>query len=292
MSSLSPRHLLLLVAITLVWGLNFVVAKAGVDQMPPILFSALRFLLLALCLLPFLRWHGDSMGAVIVAAVLLGALHFGLMFVGLALSGSVSAVAIVGQLGVPFATLLSIALLGEKVRWRRWLGITLSFAGVCIMGFDPIVFGHAAGAAFMAAAAFVGALGLIAVKKLPPIEPLQFQAWVAVLGGPLLFATSLIVEGDPRPQIAAASAAEWGAVLYTALASSLFAHTAYFMLLRRYPVTSVAPLTVLSPLFAVVFGVLLLGEQLPARVAVGGAITLLGVIIITMREKQLIDTGS
>lgn len=292
MSSLTPRHLLLLVAITFVWGLNFVVAKAGVEQMPPILFSALRFLLLALCLAPFLRWQGDSMGAVIVAAVLLGALHFGLMFVGLALSGSVSAVAIVGQLGVPFATLLSIALLGEKVRWRRWLGISLSFAGVCIMGFDPIVFDHAAGAAFMAAAAFVGALGLIAVKKLPPIEPLQFQAWVAVLGGPLLLATSLVVEGDPRPQIAAASVTEWGAVLYTALASSLFAHTVYFMLLRRYPVTSVAPLTVLSPLFAVVFGVLLLGEQISARVAVGGAITLLGVVIITMREKKLIDTGS
>lgn len=292
MSSLAPRHLLLLVAITFVWGLNFVVAKAGVEQMPPILFSALRFLLLALCLSPFLRWQGEAMGAVIVAAILLGALHFGLMFVGLALSGSVSAVAIVGQLGVPFATLLSIALLGEKVRWRRWLGISLSFAGVCIMGFDPIVFGHAAGAAFMAAAAFVGALGLIAVKKLPPIEPLQFQAWVAVLGGPLLLATSLVVEGDPRPQIAAASAAEWGAVLYTALASSLFAHTVYFMLLRRYPVTSVAPLTVLSPLFAVAFGVLLLGEQLSMRVAIGGAITLLGVVIITIREKRLIDTGS
>lgn len=292
MSSLSARHLLLLVAITFVWGLNFVVAKAGVEQMPPILFSALRFLLLALCLSPFLRWHGDSMGAVIVAAVLLGALHFGLMFVGLALSGSVSAVAIVAQLGVPFATLLSIALLGEQVRWRRWLGITLSFAGVCIMGFDPVVFEHAAGAAFMAAAAFVGALGLIAVKKLPPIEPLQFQAWVAVLGGPLLLVGSLVVDGDPRPQIVAASATEWGAVLYTALASSLFAHTAYFVLLRRYPVTSVAPLTVLSPLFAVVFGVLLLGEQLSVRVALGGAITLLGVVIITIREKRLIDTGS
>ena len=62
--------------------------------------------------------------------------------------------------------------------------------------------------------------------------------------------------------------------------------------MRRYPVTSVAPLTVLSPLFSVAFGVLLLGDQLSERIIVGGACTLVGVVIIMLREKRIADTGS
>ena len=62
--------------------------------------------------------------------------------------------------------------------------------------------------------------------------------------------------------------------------------------MRRYPVTSVAPLTVLSPLFAVAFGVLLLDDRLSTRIVVGGACTLVGVLIITLRERRIADTGN
>jgi O-acetylserine/cysteine efflux transporter len=85
---------------------------------------------------------------------------------------------------------------------------------------------------------------------------------------------------------------DWGALLYTALISSLLAHTGFYWLVSRYPVTSISPITLLSPIFGVAFGVLLLGEPLTARLLVGGALTLTGVFIIAMREKKLVDTGS
>ena len=76
------------------------------------------------------------------------------------------------------------------------------------------------------------------------------------------------------------------------LGASLLAHTGYFVLVHRYPVTSVSPLTVLSPLFGVFFGVTLLGDQLTTRIIAGGLMTLTGVLIVALREKQIADTGS
>jgi O-acetylserine/cysteine efflux transporter len=80
--------------------------------------------------------------------------------------------------------------------------------------------------------------------------------------------------------------------LFTALVSSLIAHTGYYWLVRRYPVTSVSPLTTLSPVFGVAFGVLLYGDALSARILLGGLATLIGVTIIARREHRFVDTGT
>jgi O-acetylserine/cysteine efflux transporter len=84
----------------------------------------------------------------------------------------------------------------------------------------------------------------------------------------------------------------WAALAFTALAASLVAHTGYFYLVQRYPVTSVAPVTALSPVFSVLLSVLLLGQVLSGRLIIGGVITLAGVVIITLRERRIVDTGS
>ena len=73
----------------------------------------------------------------LTAATCSGGLQFAIMYSGVALSGNMSSVAIAGQLGVPFATLLSVIVLGERIHWRRWLGIGMSFAGVVVIGFSP-----------------------------------------------------------------------------------------------------------------------------------------------------------
>lgn len=292
MNELARSHLWQLVLINLVWGFNIVAIKLSVDRFPPVFLSFLRFLVVGLLVWPWLRLRRGEMRWLFTAAICSGGLQFALMFTGVTLSGNMSSVAIASQLGVPFATLLSIALLGERVRWRRWSGIGLAFLGVCIMGFDPAVFSQRMSLAFVIGSAFIGSLGLIAIKRLPPMRPLELQAWIAWISWPLLLALSLLVEGGQRAGLASAGWAGWGALAYTAIFSSLFAHTAYFFLVQRYPVTSIAPLTVLSPVFSVIFGVLLLGDALTPRIALGGACTLLGVLIITLREKQFTDTGS
>jgi O-acetylserine/cysteine efflux transporter len=292
MTQIAPRDLLLLLGITILWGLNLVISKIGLENLPPILFTTLRFAIMALVLAPFLRIYRGQMGALAVAGLLSGAVCFALMFVGLALAENVASVAIAGQLGVPFTTLLSVALLGEVVHWRRWTGIALSFAGVMVMGLDPRVFEYWPSLAFVIGSAFVGALGLIAVKRLQGVDPLALQGWFALISLPLLAGLTLAIEQPTAQSVAQAPLAAWGAVLFSALGASVIAHTGFYYLVQRYPVTSVAPLTVLSPVLSVVFGIWWLGDTLTARIALGGALTLVGVFIIIWRERRLPDTGT
>lgn len=293
MISIRTSDLLLLVGITLIWGLNLITSKVGVGEIPPILFTFLRFAIVAVVLVPWLRIQPGEMSALVVAALLIGALSFALNFAGLRRAASVSSVAIAGQLSVPFATLLSVALLDETVRWRRWTGIILSFVGIAIMGFDPTIGNHWVSLALVIASAFVGALGLIAVKKLRGFSPVGLLAWTGWIGMPVLLLVSLRVEQPDFVQlIHDVSWKGWGALAFAAVGASLIAHTGYFHLVQKYPVTSVAPLTTLSPVFSVIFGVTLLGDPLSRQILIGGFCTLLGVFIITVREKRIVDTGS
>lgn len=294
LSDIARRDLGLLLLVNVIWGMNIVAAKFGVNEFPPVLFTALRFGLLAVFLIPMLRVARGEMPVLLAAAALTGPVMFSLLFIGIAKVDDASTVAIASQLHVPFSTLLSVWLLGETIRWRRKLGIALAFGGIALISFDPRVFSYWEGLGLVIASSFFGSLGLIYIKRLRHVQPLQLQAWVAIAGSPVLLLLSGIMEWDQWSVslLTDVTWRGWAAVLFTALLSSLVAHTGWYYLLGRYPVTSLAPLTLLSPLFGVFFGVTLLHDRLTPRMLLGGAITLVGVFIVLLREKKLVDTGT
>lgn len=288
---MAPPHIALILVITLIWGFNFVAGKAGVNEIPPILFTGLRFLLLSVMLVPFLRIHRGQMWPIFVISMTMGGVHFALFYGGLAAAKDVSTVAIAVQLGVPFSTIMSILFLNEKVYWRRWSGIALSFLGVMVIGFDPKVFTYIEGLLLVVAAAFVGSIAMIFMRRLNDVPVFQLQAWIALLSWPLLFLFSAIMEQDQLDAIKSASWLGWSGVLYTAIGASLIGHAGMYYLLQRYEVTQTAPLTLLAPIWGVVFSVLLLGDTLTERMLIGGVMTLIGVGIVSLRQKVLVDTG-
>lgn len=291
-ASITGRHLALLVFMNLIWGANLIASKIGVGQFPPIFFTAMRFGSLAVFLLPLLKFHRGQMGNLFWAALLTGPAAFSLLFVGVSKAEDAATVAIANQMGVPISTLLSIWLLGETIRWRRTLGITLAFGGMVIISFDPRVLDYWEGLALVVLSCFFSSLGLIYVKRLKNIKPLELQAWIAVAGGALLMLVSLLIESGQWHAVQTANWRGWTSLAFTTLMSSLIAHTAWYYLISKYPVTSLSPITLLSPLFGVFFGVTLLNDQLTPRMLVGGAVTLIGVFIVVLREKRLVDTGT
>jgi len=285
-------HLWQLVAINAIWGFNIVAVKLSADRFPPVFLTCLRFLIVGLAVWPWLRFRRGEMRWLLTAASCSGGLQFALMYSGVALSGNMSSVALGSQLGVPFATLLSVTVLGERIHWRRWLGIGTAFAGVALISFSPEVFRSWPGLLLVVVAAFVGAVGIVAIKRVRELEPLELQAWLAWGSVPLLLPLSLLLEDGQLVSLGQAGPVGWGALLYSAVLASLVAHTAYFALIRRYPVTSVAPVTVLAPLFSVFFAVLLLGDVLDGRMIVGGLLTLTGVTVIVLREHKAAPTAT
>jgi O-acetylserine/cysteine efflux transporter len=290
--SLTGRDLLLLIGMNLIWGLNLISSKIGVGQFPPIFFTALRFGSLALFLVPMLKIHRGQMTNLFAAAMLTGPAAFALLFAGIFLTEDAATVAVATQMSVPFSTLMSVLFLGETIRWRRIMGIVLAFAGIVIISFDPRVFAYWEGLALVVCSSFVSSLGLIFLKRLKGIRPLELQSWIALAGGSILLVLSLILEAGQMTAVRNATWEGWGALFFTTVMSSLIAHTAWYHLVSRYPVTSLSPLTLLSPLFGIFFGVTLLHDQLTARMLVGGAVTLVGVLIVVLREQRIADTGT
>src|SRR5436853_7041031 len=157
--------LLLAAAVCVAWGLNAVAAKIGVTYIPPVFFTALRFVFVLIFLFPWLKPVPGRWGALIPAVFFMGGLHFALIFTGAQLSDA-STIAIVNQLYVPFAALIAMVWLNEIVPWQRWAGIGLAILGVAIFSLDASVSSHPLGVAFLVADAVAMAIGTVMLRRL------------------------------------------------------------------------------------------------------------------------------
>ena len=283
---MKPRDFLLFVLVCLVWASNNVLSKVLVSHwhVPPLFYTATRFAIVLACTMPWLRPLPRPFWRIALLGVLMGGGNFALMFIALNWV-SASEAAIVVQTSVPMTTLLSIVMLGERIRWRRTLGITLAFAGVLIVMYQP-GFRISAGMLLLLASAFCGSLGAIMMKQMGEIAPLQFQAWVAVMGTMLIGPLSLAFEPQAFAQTLSVGWPALAAVLYSALVTSIFAHTAYYFLIAKYEANLVSALTLMTPLMTIGLGSALIDDPIDTKMIVGTVIALTGVLIIALRTGR------
>jgi O-acetylserine/cysteine efflux transporter len=283
---MKPLHLLLLLAVNLAWGFNIVPAKLALEQLPPITTALIRFTMVAIMLSATLRWIPGQMAAIFGYALVGGAMMFVLGNAAIAAADNVSALAIAGQLGVPFSLILAIIFLGERIRIIRTVGIVLAFGGVALLSFDPHIFDERKAMLLSIASSFCYAVGTILLRRLRGVPPLTLQAWMSVFCLLPTLVFSILVEPGALAQLPNTDLSAFGYILLSALTASIIGHAGLAFLLQRYPVTVISPLTLLAPLLAVAFSVWLLDNQLTSQMVIGGLITLLGVGIITFRSAQ------
>ncbi len=279
-------HLLLIVLINLIWGINFIFTKLVFDQLPPVLFAAMRFAVILIILLPLLRPARGQMRLILLTSLCMGALHFTLIYLGLQRANGVSSVAIASQLFVPFSTVLSVLLLRERIGWRRILGISLAFGGVLIIGFDPAALNQLDSLAFVAVGALIAALGAIFMKRIKDVGVFQLQAWMAAVSAPILFLSSAVLETGQWTALTGADSTAWGILVFSALGASLLGHGGMYWLLQRHDVSLISPTTLLSTVFGVALGIVFLGEVLTTRMLIGGLLALGGVLMIALRQPR------
>ena len=286
---MKPAHLLLIALIDLIWAGNIVAVKVAVEAMPPLMAVTLRYVIVLAACAPWARWLPGRMLAVIVTGVIAGALFMGLGAVGFAVADNVSALAIAGQAGVPFSLILAVIFYRERIRWIRITGIALSFAGVAVLAFDPHIVDERLGLALTLGAAFCWAAGNLLFRRLQGVFVLTIHFWLALVSVPLLGAASLILEPGAFAGVAAVPLHVWGWLVYSAIGASLIGHGGMTWLFQRYPVSTVAPLTLPTPLLAVIVATLVFGTPVTTAMIVGGIVTLSGVAIITLRTAQARD---
>jgi O-acetylserine/cysteine efflux transporter len=279
---LLPRDAGAAFVVIVLWALNFIFGKVGLSELPPFLMLALRFALVALLLLPFLgRADPRRWPLVLAISVVLGGCHFGLMFFGLAhVDAGPAAIAI--QLTVPFSALLGCVFFGEQIGRAQLAGMAMAFAGVYLLAGEPTKVTSPWHLLAVTGAALAWAVANVLIKRLGPINVFTLNAWVALLAAPQLLVVSFALENGQAEALAAAGWRAWGAVAYMAVASSIVAYGLWYFLIERYPMNRVVPMTLLSPVLAVAFAILLLGETVSATMIAGGILTIGGVAVIEL----------
>lgn len=277
--------ILLALMVMVIWGANFVVAKIGVTHMPPLMLIGIRFLILGLILVPFVPYPKGKMWQIAALSVVLGTIHFGLMFTGIkGLDAGVASIAI--QLQVPFASILAAIFFKDILGWRRLLGMALAFAGIVLIAGEPRMQTSLLSLGLVIAASAVWAISNIQVKFLGKINSLSLTAWSGLLAAPQLLFWSYILEDGHVSSLVTSGWEPWLAIFYMTFLVSLVGYGVWYFLVPRYSLNQTMPFTLTVPVFGVFSGVVFLGEDLTLMMVLGGCMTIAGVGVIILRRPK------
>ncbi|MEU9357049.1 EamA family transporter [Streptomyces sp. NPDC048301] len=280
-----PLHIALAALVAAVWGVNFVVIELGLAHFPPLLFSALRFLVAALPAVflvgrPTVAWKW-----IVGVGLVLGVAKFGLLFIGMDRGMPAGLSSLVLQVQAVFTALFAAVALSERPGRTRVLGMGVALAGIGVAAVDEGAGGPVLAFVLVILAAACWGVSNVITRKAAPPDSLNFMVWVSTVPVLPLIGLSLLVEGWDR-DTAALAALDWtgaGTIVYVAWISTVFGFGAWGFLLRHHPASSVAPFTLLVPVFGMSSAALLLGEFISplrwcaAALLVGGvALTSLG----------------
>lgn len=278
---MAPRDVLLAVAVALVWGLSFLAIRWGVDEVAPLLLTALRYLFAALPAVFFIRRPQVGWPLLIAYGLAIGVGQFGVLFVAIKLGMPVGLGSLVIQLQVFFTIILAFVMFGERPNGWQILAALVAFAGIGVIALERLE-----GAALLpllltiVAAVFWG-LANMAGKKAGRVDMLGFVAWSALVPPIPLQVASLIFEG-PGAIPAALEAITWrgiGSIAFMSYAATIFGFGAWAWLLSRYPASQVAPFALFVPVAGIAAGAIFLGEQVTGYEIAGGALVFAGLLL-------------
>ncbi|MGW3392504.1 EamA family transporter [Streptomyces hydrogenans] len=282
-----PAHIALAALVAALWGVNFVVIEIGLDHFPPLLFSALRFLVAALPAVflvgrPKIAWKW-----IVAVGLALGVAKFGLLFTGMDVGAPAGLSSLVLQVQAVFTALFAFAALGERPGRLTVLGMGVALAGIGVAAVDEGTSGPVTGFVLVVAAAACWGVSNVLTRRAAPPDPLNWMVWVSTVPVLPLLALSLLLEG-PERDLAALRALDWtgvGVILYVAWVTTVFGFGAWGWLLRRHPASSVAPFSLLVPVFGMSSAALFLGEEVTPLRWAAAALLVGGVALTSLAPK-------
>jgi len=274
---MSTRHVLLATLVAAIWGFNFVVLKVGLDEFPPILFSALRFLAAAVPAIFFVGRPSVAWKWVVSVGLVLGVAKFSFLFIGLKAGMPAGLSSLVLQSQVIFTAVFAAVVLRERPKPVQITGIALAVAGIGLIAWDYGLSSPLLGFALVIAAAVCWGVSNVLMRYARPADTLRFMVWVSAVAVLPLFALSLLTE-----DVSALGRLNWagvGAIGYVSWISTLLGFGVWGFLLRRYESSVVAPFSLLVPVFGMFSAWAFLGEDLSGLQAAAGGLVLAGLAI-------------
>lgn len=281
-----------LAALTVItaWGINFVVIKVGLHEIPPLLLAALRFAFVAFPAVFFVKRPAVPFRALFLYALTLSFGQFIFLFTAIYVGMPAGLASLVLQAQAFFTVLIAALVLDERVFRHNILGIAVAVLGLVMiqMGAEP---GSVPVLGFILSlcAALSWACGNIVVKRIGRVDMLGLVVWTALLPPIPFLILSWIFEGPQRMRhsLVNISVVGIGSVAYLALVATIVGYVLWGRLLGKHPVSKVAPLSLLIPVIGLVSSSFLLGEHLDLIQWLGGAVVMLGLAVNVFGLRQV-----
>ena len=279
--ALTPRHALLALAIVIVWGTNFVVIKLALAHLPPLLFATLRFTLAAIPGVFLLRRPAVPLGQLALYGILIGVGQFGLLFVAIGDGFAPGLASLIVQSQVFFTIGLALWLSSERVARVQIGALLLGAAGIGLIAAHTGGGTSLAGVALVLGAALAWAGGNIVQRQSAGVDMLAYVVWASLFAVPPLFVLSLVREGWPAMVggVRDARWTTWAAVAWQSVGNTMFGYGAWGFLLTRYPAATIAPWSLLVPVFGMGAAAAWLGEPLSGWKLAAAALILGGLAL-------------
>jgi O-acetylserine/cysteine efflux transporter len=277
---MSEKNILWAVLVALIWGLNFVVIQIGLGDLPPLLFSALRFTLAGLPALGLVGRNGIPWRWIVILGLVMGVASNALLFVGMTCGISAGLSSLVMQTHVVFTLGLSWLLFREHFSWRQRLGVALAFGGIVVLAGRHTSGMTFTGFAMALGAAFAWAVFTILLKRVGQVEMPRLMIWISMVPPLPLLGLSLAFE---RGQWQAIEQIHWGglmALFYTAVISTLLAGALWGRLVKHYTPSIVAPFALLVPVFGMASARIALGEHYDAGKWLASLLVMAGLSVV------------
>ncbi|MGW0178753.1 EamA family transporter [Nocardia sp. NPDC003345] len=290
------RDRALALTVVLLWGLNFLAIRVGLDHLPPFFFAALRFAVIAVPVVLFVPRPAVRMRWILLYGAGFGMLQFAFLFSAMRVGMPTGLASLVLQSSAPFTVLLGAVLLRERLRPVQIAGLLVAVSGMAIIGWNQ--FAHAAllPVLLTLAAGLGWAFGNIGARRAtveaPGINPLHLTLWITTVPVLPLFALSALWEGPATGIRALAdtfTADGWpalAALAYIVVLGTVVGSGVWTYLMSRYPAGSVAPLSLLVPVVGFTAAWLFLDETPSPASLAGGAVVIVGAFAATATARR------
>ncbi|MFJ2363657.1 EamA family transporter [Pseudomonas sp. NPDC087697] len=284
---MQKKHLTLAVLVTAVWGLNFPITKLGLAAIDPLLLTALRFTLAALPWVFFVRHPPIAMGWLAAYGLIFGVAMWALINLGIELGVPPGTAALLIQFSAFFTLGWGVLLFREQLSLGQTLGV-----GLAALGLISIIFsspGHATtvGYGLLLVSAFSWSVGNVIIKQSKVREMFAFVVWASLFPPIPLLVLTWLAHGS-APFTSLVTHLEWVSVfslLFQVYAATHFCYWGWNLLLREYPVSRVAPLSLLIPIFGVAGSMLMLGHRVDFNEGISVALILSALAVGLMKGR-------
>ncbi|MFL9815095.1 EamA family transporter [Stutzerimonas sp. VN223-3] len=278
---MSPKDLLLALVVIIVWGMNFVVIKIGLDDIPPMLLGSLRFLLAAFPAVLFIKRPQLPLRWLLAYGATISLGQFAFLFSAMKVGMPAGLASLVLQSQAFFTLFFAALFLGERLRATNLVGLLIAAGGLLLIGLQGDRSMTLAGFVLTICAASMWALGNIVTRKVGKVNLVGLVVWGSLIPPIPFFALSWMLEG-PQVIESALRGIGWDSILvlvYLAFGATILGYGLWSRLLSRYPANTVAPFSLLVPVVGLTSAALLLDEHLGVLQAIGALLVMLGLII-------------